>query len=688
MAALGARLVALSQLLAASALGIQTRSASEAIMGVDEQLDRKASLGVMNRAGVTQYRGHAFHALKGAKRADGKFFWPDAANREEQGYSGAMDLTDNVSWGWHHPSGIYNTIPVGSPLIDDQLNIYMGADDAIRKFDITGEIKWSYAPRGQLAAAPTLVAASSRRQAARLNSDLNAEEEDMLRPDWAKDNATSVRVFKDFMVGDVVKVKPGLSYRADGKEFYREGDQGFITAFAPGDGKDMRAVIQWTRTGHKSALDLHSIKNRFVRVQSMNADASLPPMLVGSTTSGYVFAIDLENGEELWATWASNDIAGVKGAVAAKDGIVVVATDRCTDRYCYRYRNQTNPLTPGNSMVRGLSAADGSAVWEFKTMAPVWNMVPLWGQDSNVMFQDGEGRMYSLDLQTGALNWKAGGDIGTYTNAAAAYSSGHNAVFALGVGYYDQGIRPGHTNKHCNPYVAPGILVNCFTWPGARGWVRGYNATSGRKLWEQTTPEPPASAAVLMLNSPSLHTRLVVTMGYNCWHNSPTQIWSLDPHNGHIRWLRDGPTLWSGQCAGDRDGADIRRAMGGRAECHPNSWSTPVADSNGDLYVGNQVGELQKWGSPTGLTRDVQLLSTLTTGHAFQDAAIAFGNGVMAISTCTSLIVLQTPANYFANETWTVTAAPNVDGMPGAPNVDGLPEGFIPSEWRVNKGDA
>jgi len=282
------------------------------------------------------------------------------------------------------------------------------------------------------------------------------------------------------------------------------------------------------------------------------------------------------------------------------------------------------------------------------------------------MFQDYEARVYCLDLQTGAVRWQSAGSYGTHTEATAVYSPDYNLVYALGVHQYE--------NKYCNPYVAPGVLVNCDTWPGMPGFVRAFNATSGRKRWEVLLPEPPASAAVLMLNSPSLHTRLVVTMGYNCWHNSPTQIWSLDPHNGHIRWLRDGPTLWSGQCAGDRDGADIRRAMGGRAACHPNSWSAPVADSNGDLYVGNQIGELQKWGSPTGLTRDVQLLSTLTTGHAFQDAAIAFGNGVMAISTCTSLIVLQTPANYFANETWTVTAAPNVDGMP---------EGYNPSGWRT-----
>merc|ERR1719454_1517772 len=223
MISAGAHLMVLLQLLpvpAIGVIGVQTnRHASEGKTLGKAKVHHKVALGVMNRVGVTKYQRHAFRS---AKRTDGKFFWPDSANRDGQLYAGATDLTDNVSWGWHHPSGIYNTIPVGSPLLDDQLNISLGADDAIRKFAITGEIIWSYAPRGQLAAAPTLVLASSRRQAARVQSDMNAEEEELLRPDWAKGNTSDTdpafRFFKDFRVGDAVKVKPGLSYRADGKE--------------------------------------------------------------------------------------------------------------------------------------------------------------------------------------------------------------------------------------------------------------------------------------------------------------------------------------------------------------------------------------------------------------------------------------------------------------------------------------
>lgn len=146
-------------------------------------------------------------------------------------------------------------------------------------------------------------------------------------------------------------------------------------------------------------------------------------------------------------------------------------------------------------------------------------------------------------------------------------------------------------------------------------------------------------------------------MGFNCHYNSPTKIMVADPYTGDERWYRDGPTLWSDNCAGDFEGGDVRRAMGSRSVCEPNSWSTPVLDDNGDLYIGNQVGVLQRWSSSDGGNRNWEVASTLNTGVAFQDQAIAIVPGLMAISTCTSLIVLKTddPSVQFANKTWTYT---------------------------------
>jgi len=610
------------------------------------------ALGEMNKLGVTRYKSNA---IIRKKRKDGNFFWADSVNRDGANrYSGAKDLTESVSWGWHHPTGLYGTIPVGSPLIDSDLNIYLGSDDAIRKFDSNGTILWSYAPRGQLAAAPTLSdGCPTARIAAHVMDEISTEEEDLLRPDWVKgkgaDVERSVHFFKDFQVGDLVKVKAGASYRADGRELYTAGDQGVISGVVPAideDGKYDRAVIQWMRTGRKSAVQFDAIEKHFVKVEQVSSTCN--PMLIGSTTSGFVFAIDLSGGHEQWVIQGSSQIAGVKGALASKDGIVVVATNRCTDRYCYRYRNQTNVLTPGNTVVRGLNVVDGSQAWQYVPQAPVWNMNPVWGPNDNFFFNDQEGRLYSLNLSTGTDIWDpVGGETGTYTEAAAVYDTGpHHNVYAFGMLPY--------TGFGCNPYVAPGILPECGNRPFRQGIIRAYNATSGRLRWERVTPHPPAGGVAGMLNSPKFHTRLVVTLGYNCRLNSPTQIWSVDPQSGGVRFNKEGPTLWTSMCAGDKEGGDIRRASGGRATCSPNSWSAPVIDRDGDIYVGNQVGLYQRWGSPTEKNVDAQALSSLATGVAFQDMSTAIADGLMAVASCTSLIVFQSDfQDEFQNLTWT-----------------------------------
>merc|ERR1719226_322787 len=95
----------------------------------------------------------------------------------------------------------------------------------------------------------------------------------MLRPDWA--NRTKpiidydIQFWKHLRVGDMVKVKPGLNFRADGRELYAAGDRGLISSVVPGvDGSGDRAVIQWGRTGHKSVVQLHAMGDRFMRVEA------------------------------------------------------------------------------------------------------------------------------------------------------------------------------------------------------------------------------------------------------------------------------------------------------------------------------------------------------------------------------------------------------------------------------------
>ncbi|CAK0848034.1 unnamed protein product [Prorocentrum cordatum] len=597
----------------------------------EAQENEKLDIGQTNKVGVTRYDKDRIRAIKSKAGA----WWPDAGARSSK-LEGAQDLSDNVSWGWHHPNGIYATIPVGAPLIDASSNIYLSSDDAVRKFTASGELEWSYAPRGQIAAAPSLVQVSAARREgfvvpappatisdeAALGGGPPATISDVAAPG---DSADEGELMQDSEAEE--QLAPSWTKQEDASFIQRAR-----AARAAGQGAGARADAR-----HDDGEEQHWQAKAGARRSST--------ILVSSTTSGYVFAIDVDTGDEVWAVQASDQIAGVKGVVSGYAGTVLVATNRCTDRYCYRYRSTSNPLTPGNTWVRALSAVDGSLIWSFKPHSPVWNFVPQYGKNGDaVMFNDFEGAVYSMDLQTGTLNWKADGAMGTHTQASCAYSSELDQVFSLGLHTYD--------GEGCNPYVPKGIQPDCGEHTGSPGWVRGINASSGRMQWETDLPQPPASVAVGFLNTPKYHMRLVVSMGYNCHYGATSALWTMSPESGHPRVKMDGPTLWGAMCAGDREGGDIRRALGGRAYCEPGAWSTPVIDGNGDIFIGNQVGELQRLGanSPTATgSKQFELLSTLTTDQAFQDQAITLAPNIMAVATCTSLIVFHT---YLSNDTF------------------------------------
>jgi len=618
-----------------SALELSSRSALESTQRSSGRADLKfkvrtkakaelkanAALGVMSAGGVTRYKHKRIKAVK----SNNEFYWAGASGRHGRfgasPFTGPVDFIENVSWSWHHPDGIYNTIPVGGPLIDDEMNIYIAADDAIRKFDVLGTLMWSYAPRGQLASAPSIVKGSDGAQPAERANEGTGE---------------------ILYIGDEIEVLPGKTYHAKGEEYYREGDFGKVTKVVASSHGEPRAVIKWARTGHATSALMTSWQQKFVRAtESKSVSHRVLPALYCTTTSGYAFAIDLQAGEEIWATKVAHEIAGVKGSAAAKDDILVLAANRCHNRYCYRYRNETNNLIPANTLVRGLNRLNGSSIWSFTPDSPVWNFVPEFTEEGTLLFQDFQGSVYCLMVANGTLAWKQEGQMGMYTQSAAAFSGELNMVYSITESLYD--------SKWCSPYTPPGILSWCNTMQDTPGLVRGFDASTGRKVWETVLPMPPAGASLGKLNSGEDREHLVIGLGLSCKYsgkygiaNKPSELWALSAKWGGRLWKRKGPTLWTSDCAGDKEGADIHRAIGIREKCEPNSWTNPVIDGAGDVFIGNHVGILQKWGSPDNRSYVVELLSTLETGAALTDQSIAMAPGMMVVATCNSIIVIQT----------------------------------------------
>jgi len=94
-------------------------------------------------------------ALTGALTARRKeaghsqYYWPHSRGRVgEYGVAphiGPRNLTAALRWSWHHPAGRYHTTVLGG-LFDDEKNVYLAAEDGIRKFSPDGRTLWYYNP--------------------------------------------------------------------------------------------------------------------------------------------------------------------------------------------------------------------------------------------------------------------------------------------------------------------------------------------------------------------------------------------------------------------------------------------------------------------------------------------------------------------------------------------------------------
>ncbi|CAK0877851.1 unnamed protein product [Prorocentrum cordatum] len=472
----------------------------------------------------------------------------------------------------------------------------------------------------------------------------------------------ALSLFSHVRVGDRLRVRAGMGYHADGKEYYKSGDEGEIMKIVTDTQGSDKAVVRWARTRQSSVAPIASLHKRFVRITE--GLARTVGMLVGSTSSGYVFALDMATGEEIWATKASDEIQGVKGAVSGRNGVVVAATNRCKDRYCYRYRNQTNPLTPSNTVVRGLSASDGSALWEFKPTSPVWNMVPMYSNDSTtVMFSDFEGSAYCLDLLTGELKWQHQGAMGTYTQSFAVYFGPGNLLYTMGLKNegswsYEHnfgGRRTATRSQH--PVSCPGAALGRAPRGGSGRSTRAPAGCGG-----STTSRRAARLGRLRRDAQG-------RPGHPARHHHgpqlPLQVTVQDPEPGPPSTAdscgrgtapRCGPTSAPATRTAPTSagpwaaGPPVSRRRGRRRPSTCTVTSTSAARSGS-----SRDGARTTARTATGRSR-CSPPSPPGSRSRTRDLAITFAPGMMAVSTCTSLIVFST-----------VDGAPSMrrDGAPG-----------------------
>eukprot|EP00413_Alexandrium_margalefii_P001577 CAMPEP_0204523412 /NCGR_PEP_ID=MMETSP0661-20131031/6825_1 /ASSEMBLY_ACC=CAM_ASM_000606 /TAXON_ID=109239 /ORGANISM="Alexandrium margalefi, Strain AMGDE01CS-322" /LENGTH=483 /DNA_ID=CAMNT_0051529111 /DNA_START=52 /DNA_END=1503 /DNA_ORIENTATION=+ len=349
----------------------------------------------------------------------------------------------------------------------------------------------------------------------------------------------------------------------------------------------------------------------------------------GNTQDGWVFALDMRTGQERWAVQKAAAIAGDTAYVEAHDGIVVTGVD---------------PTPTGGAMrLLGLDAKDGSTLWEYRSDACLWNVMPVFTGDGAFVVMDTAGGVHKHALHNSTLHWKASPPL------VSRMSISDGGVM----------VGPDGTSYTCSNYQGSGQQ-------GMHGALRAYHPQNGKLLWDRFLDLPCNSWPVVsqdghsvivpsgaFVNSPAAENvglllrfrktpgdmrAFSLSLGNDelSTYGLPevtAAVKAFDTRSGQPQWTTELPPYGRLSARGDEEGLPARQKLGIRTICLPAQFGSPTISRDGTVYVGRADGRLYAVESGTGRYR------TFDTGAGFLHPGTSWAPGMMAVASCDGLFV-------------------------------------------------
>mmetsp|Transcript_82410 Transcript_82410/g.191416 ORF Transcript_82410/g.191416 Transcript_82410/m.191416 type:complete len:540 (+) Transcript_82410:58-1677(+) len=396
-------------------------------------------------------------------------------------------------------------------------------------------------------------------------------------------------------------------------------------------------------------------------------------VLLSNDMGGHAFALEIDTGRELWKRKHTDGNSGDTGYVENHDGIIVYEAE------------------PGSTSVIAVNATSGELLWTFRPDVPCWNLMAIFPMDGTVVFQDHDAKVYRLNLYTGQLIWKNGGN---HVPGMVSWSDGglmlgpNGVVYAVSaksqaIGHHPKGGGGIHAYRLEDGSLLweKHLLRPFFTWP-VIGKLAGRTdlsviAAIGANAyfpWKQVLRDnmgPQGQGALtalafaadgglehvtikglasLMIQLPGALLNVLRYM-YGWIPQIPispkfeAEIYAYDAGTGAQQWeykLPDWPYI---SAAGDSEGFFLRSVFyPARGTCLPAAYNAPTIDGNGVVYIGYHDGRLYALQDTNrdGTVAGPQEVSSFDTGAAFLHSGTAFAPGLMGVVSCDSLHVWRT----------------------------------------------
>lgn len=348
--------------------------------------------------------------------------------------------------------------------------------------------------------------------------------------------------------------------------------------------------------------------------------------LFANTVNGWVFALDMQTGKELWAEKKARSVGGDTAYVETHDGIVVTGVD---------------PGSGGGARrLLGIDAKNGSTLWEYNSDAVLWNVMAVFDAEGSFSVMDVAGGVHHLALRNGTLLWKAGPKKQTFSDGGLI-------------------VGPDGTPYTCSNYEGSGQY-------GQKGALRAYRKQDGGLLWEQVLPYPcnswPAVTAdgstVVVPAGQFVSSPAAGDVGLMIQHRkfpAQMQAWSLSLGNGEMKaygkpdraaavqafdartgeqkWFVELPPYGRLSARGDEEGYLERKGLQHRDQCLPAQFGSPTISADGTVWVGRADGLLYAVDGKKGTYR------TYDTGTGFLHPGTSWAPHVMAVASCDGVFV-------------------------------------------------
>lgn len=331
---------------------------------------------------------HKGHQVAMQLQATKEDWWPSARGRVgrygESPFSGPANLSDSLAWEWHHPDGRYHTVTLGV-VIDSKKNVYLSADDAIRKFTPDGELLWIYKPPASIPTNPSL-------QDGKLFG-----------------STSNGHIFSlDMESGSEIWIEKVADANGDDTGFVTVAD-GVVVAATDKDGFAARVVRGLNATDGTGLWDFRPDAAIWNFMAEFVGDGTF----VFQDVEGGAYRHNLHDGRRLWKAGGLPGTHTDGTAMLGPNGILyTVSLDACCCGPC-RVDHQMGPDTTG--FLNAFRLSDGHQLWQQKVARPP-NVFPAVGRlhpgaDYSVIIPVGQqcgatqNDIYAFDAATGNPQW-------------------------------------------------------------------------------------------------------------------------------------------------------------------------------------------------------------------------------------------------------------------------------------------